>query len=560
MPELPEAERARQAMDRARGPRDRRRRRPRHLRLPPAPAGRDRRGAGRPLARLDPPAREVPLGRDGRRPGARPPPRHGGADRRSTSRPRRATGTASRSSSPTAAGSRCATSGGSAGRCSIPTSPTSARTPRGGPRGVPRAGSAAARVPLKARLLDQRSISGVGNLLADETLWQARLSPRPRGGRAGRGGARPRCAACCARRSRSGDPPRRRAHGRVHPARGGATGTARAAGPRWRGTRSAAAPRTGARPASRAESASDRHGGARAVRLGLRLAGRRADGLGRLLVGHPGAAQQVDGGRADLADDDRDGEVARALEHERRLARGAQRGLADGVGALGVVERARRARAPPRPGRAAPRRPRAGRSRPGRSRGGRRGRARGRCAPPGRSGGGVGVVVDGPQRAPARRGEPRGLAARRRAPRRARARGRRSRARGPAPPGRAARSRFASARGDVLEHAGELGAARARPPRATIRAGSAGRTSALTASATLAADQRVDRAGERDAVRPAAAASPRARRRPPPAGRTSAPSPSSSATVIARATTSAELPPARAEHDARAGRRRRCRA
>jgi formamidopyrimidine-DNA glycosylase len=31
---------------------------------------------------------------------------------------------------------------------------------------------------LKARLLDQRSISGVGNLLADQTLWQARLSPR----------------------------------------------------------------------------------------------------------------------------------------------------------------------------------------------------------------------------------------------------------------------------------------------------------------------------------------------------------------------------------------------
>jgi formamidopyrimidine-DNA glycosylase len=33
-------------------------------------------------------------------------------------------------------------------------------------------------MPLKARLLDQRSIAGVGNLLADETLWQARLSPR----------------------------------------------------------------------------------------------------------------------------------------------------------------------------------------------------------------------------------------------------------------------------------------------------------------------------------------------------------------------------------------------
>jgi formamidopyrimidine-DNA glycosylase len=32
-------------------------------------------------------------------------------------------------------------------------------------------------IALKARLLDQGSISGVGNLLADETLWRARLSP-----------------------------------------------------------------------------------------------------------------------------------------------------------------------------------------------------------------------------------------------------------------------------------------------------------------------------------------------------------------------------------------------
>jgi formamidopyrimidine-DNA glycosylase len=32
--------------------------------------------------------------------------------------------------------------------------------------------------PLKARLLDQGVISGVGNLLADETLWRARVSPR----------------------------------------------------------------------------------------------------------------------------------------------------------------------------------------------------------------------------------------------------------------------------------------------------------------------------------------------------------------------------------------------
>ncbi|MBA2513100.1 MAG: formamidopyrimidine-DNA glycosylase [Solirubrobacterales bacterium] len=31
--------------------------------------------------------------------------------------------------------------------------------------------------PLKARLLDQGVLAGIGNLLADETLWQARLSP-----------------------------------------------------------------------------------------------------------------------------------------------------------------------------------------------------------------------------------------------------------------------------------------------------------------------------------------------------------------------------------------------
>jgi formamidopyrimidine-DNA glycosylase len=35
----------------------------------------------------------------------------------------------------------------------------------------------AGRAPVKARLLDQGAISGVGNLLADETLWQARIAP-----------------------------------------------------------------------------------------------------------------------------------------------------------------------------------------------------------------------------------------------------------------------------------------------------------------------------------------------------------------------------------------------
>jgi formamidopyrimidine-DNA glycosylase len=33
-------------------------------------------------------------------------------------------------------------------------------------------------IALKARLLDQRSLAGIGNLLADETLWRAKLSPR----------------------------------------------------------------------------------------------------------------------------------------------------------------------------------------------------------------------------------------------------------------------------------------------------------------------------------------------------------------------------------------------
>jgi len=32
--------------------------------------------------------------------------------------------------------------------------------------------------PIKARLLDQAVLAGIGNLLADEVLWQARISPR----------------------------------------------------------------------------------------------------------------------------------------------------------------------------------------------------------------------------------------------------------------------------------------------------------------------------------------------------------------------------------------------
>jgi formamidopyrimidine-DNA glycosylase len=40
--------------------------------------------------------------------------------------------------------------------------------------------------PIKARLLDQGHVAGIGNLLADEVLWRARLSPeRPAGGLTG---------------------------------------------------------------------------------------------------------------------------------------------------------------------------------------------------------------------------------------------------------------------------------------------------------------------------------------------------------------------------------------
>ena len=38
----------------------------------------------------------------------------------------------------------------------------------------------AGHAPIKARLLDQRAISGVGNLLADQALWQARIAPTRR--------------------------------------------------------------------------------------------------------------------------------------------------------------------------------------------------------------------------------------------------------------------------------------------------------------------------------------------------------------------------------------------
>ncbi len=51
--------------------------------------------------------------------------------------------------------------------------PDAAKVGREGFRRLIGRGSA----PVKARLLDQRAISGVGNLLADQTLWQSRIAP-----------------------------------------------------------------------------------------------------------------------------------------------------------------------------------------------------------------------------------------------------------------------------------------------------------------------------------------------------------------------------------------------
>jgi len=45
---------------------------------------------------------------------------------------------------------------------------------------------AATRAPVKARLLDQRLVAGVGNIYADEALWRARIHPRSRRVGAGR--------------------------------------------------------------------------------------------------------------------------------------------------------------------------------------------------------------------------------------------------------------------------------------------------------------------------------------------------------------------------------------
>ena len=90
-------------------------------------------------------------------------------------------GIASRCASPTAAICACATPAGSAGRARPRRGSASGRS-----RGLTLAGLRAAlgnsTAPLKARLMDQARIAGVGNLIADELLWRAGLDPaRPAG-------------------------------------------------------------------------------------------------------------------------------------------------------------------------------------------------------------------------------------------------------------------------------------------------------------------------------------------------------------------------------------------
>ena len=53
--------------------------------------------------------------------------------------------------------------------------------PRAARRGLPARDLAAQlagrRAPIKAALLDQRTVAGVGNIYADEALWRARIHP-----------------------------------------------------------------------------------------------------------------------------------------------------------------------------------------------------------------------------------------------------------------------------------------------------------------------------------------------------------------------------------------------
>ena len=66
-----------------------------------------------------------------------------------------------------------------------------------------RAALAASRAPVKAWLLDQSRVAGIGNLLADEILWRAGLDPARPAPVPGAARGRPRCTATSAARSAS---------------------------------------------------------------------------------------------------------------------------------------------------------------------------------------------------------------------------------------------------------------------------------------------------------------------------------------------------------------------
>ena len=215
---------------------------------------------------------------------------------------------------------------------------------------------AASRTPVKARLLDQHAVAGIGNLLADEVLWQAAIAPE-----------RPADeldatdVALAAPRAAQGDPPRDQAR----------------RGPHRRGDRAPQGRR--ALPALRRADAA--YPGRRPHHLGL--LGRAT---GRLVRPAQPARQQRQRGQDQQQPQQLDG------HHVRRVGTGVGRDREDGeqaAGRGGQVRRQRVDRGEPGEQRAQPgRRARSTRARSaprraasGRSRRGWRGRT---SAPPGR--------------------------------------------------------------------------------------------------------------------------------------------------------------------------------
>jgi len=202
MPELPEVETARsliadQALDRDdRGIDDS----DTYVTRPHTP-GQLRDSAGGTQAHGRPPALQIHLGRDvragwgpGARPGPRHPPRHERPDRghrpgREGHRGRRPAGPRTPTpASPSGTGVTIDFADG--GRLALfdtrrlgrvrldPDISALGRMPgRSPPRSFRRV-LGKGTIAVKARLLDQSKIAGVGNLLADEALWQARINPR----------------------------------------------------------------------------------------------------------------------------------------------------------------------------------------------------------------------------------------------------------------------------------------------------------------------------------------------------------------------------------------------